>query len=380
MRARAACASVAFVAASMLTTCGSTATQPQGLPTRAEVEAVYAKRADALARGDLASFEATYDQARAALRRWQADEFSDARQGLIFERVRSVQRVEPFGESYVRAYVDVVTDVIFGVESPSHVIRAYFRRVGDRVVLSEPIESELGAQRSRTDGLITVTYREIDDELGPLVLLEMANARSRVERFAPRGFASAVTIRLVPTAAALGPNWESHTLTQADDSRAVGTWAPLAMGVDPSLHGMAEMSRAVVQSELARFLRGQVVPNIHSRLIADQWLSDGWIHYVSGATRADFFKPVCAGVPAPTLSELSLPPNMRSGLDYAIRYGFQRSMVEYMYERFGSTAYWDLLAAYMTDASARVTFPKVLKATPDQYYADWLAWAKKKLC
>src|SRR6266850_720959 len=377
MQGRAACASIALVAASVMAACGSAATQ-QGLPTRAEIEALYATRAEALAKGDLTSFETTYDQSRPALRRWHADEFADARQGLIFERVRSVVRVEPFGDAYVRAYVDLDTEITFGVQTPSHVTRAYFRRVGDHVVLTEPLDSELGAERSVTDNVLTVTYRAIDEDLGPLVLAETAYARSRIERFAPRGLISPVTIRLMPTVAALGLNWDSHVLTQADQVRGISTFAPLALGVDQGLRALGETTRAGIQLELARFLRGQIMPNVAARLFADQWLSDGWIHYVGGAIRADFFKPVCAGVPPPTLSSLSSVPALRSGMDYAIRYGFQRSLVEYLYERYGTNAYWDLLAAYQVDASAGIAFPKVLNISPEQYYADWLAWAKKK--
>jgi hypothetical protein len=61
-------------------------------------------------------------------------------------------------------------------------------------------------------------------------------------------------------------------------------------------------------------------------------------------------------------------------------YAYANTMVEYLYATFRKDAYWDFLAAYKDTVDPQLTYPKVLGVTPSQFYAGWLAFAKKKYC
>jgi hypothetical protein len=55
-------------------------------------------------------------------------------------------------------------------------------------------------------------------------------------------------------------------------------------------------------------------------------------------------------------------------------------MVEYLYAQFGPDAYRELLIAYKAGVDPKVNYPLVLKTTPEEFYAGWLAFTKKKYC
>ena len=55
-------------------------------------------------------------------------------------------------------------------------------------------------------------------------------------------------------------------------------------------------------------------------------------------------------------------------------------MGEYFDATFGLTAYWDLIKEFVPSVDAKANMLKVLHVTPDEFYANWLVWAKKKYC
>ena len=106
------------------------------------------RRQAALTFKDLHGFQATVDLTRPAFRRCEQETFdAAARQGFIAPAI-NVVKVEPYGDSYVRAYVQ---DGSSGVE------RLYFRRDSDHsagvsvtlVVPSARYPSFRGAHRDR---------------------------------------------------------------------------------------------------------------------------------------------------------------------------------------------------------------------------------------
>lgn len=370
----------AVVAAAILVVaCGSPTTgSPDPVRAKAEIEALYAKRADALARGDRKAYDETFDPDRAALRRWQAEDFDAAVRGTGTERAPRVVSVEAFGNGYLRVYADIDTEHLFGFAAGVHIARRYVRQLNGRWVITEPTREELGVERRRGADASTLEHWAIDDDLAPLVDDEMRAARAQVARFAPRDFRTPVTVRLFPTAETLGPGWPSVQI--ATHGRGVRV-APGGIGVDGSMRALSIPTRFVLRVAFADELREQLMPGITARLQSDDWLADGWREYAAGQLfNRDFFKPTCAGAPPPTLRQLSVPVPLSAGVHFGIRYAHQGSLVAYLYERYGTQAYWDLLEAFRADADSRVTFPRVLKTTPDAFYADWLVWAKKKHC
>jgi hypothetical protein len=107
---------------------------------------VLQRRRAALAGKDLKGFQATVDLTRPAFRRCQHETFdSAARQGFAAVST-NVVKVEPYRESYVRAYIDMGSS---GIE------RVYFRREGLMKMSSDgwgtrPQRREISSRRTRT--------------------------------------------------------------------------------------------------------------------------------------------------------------------------------------------------------------------------------------
>ena len=132
-------------------------------------------------------------------------------------------------------------------------------------------------------------------------------------------------------------------------------------------------------------VRESVAPGVWARLQSDVWLEDGWYSFAAGLDVTGIVRQSCAGVAIPTLAELraGMPPLGHPGItpDAYGRYGgYATVMVAFLFDRYGAETYWRLMTAYLQNASAAVNFPKVLQVTPEEFYAAWLVWLKKKYC
>ena len=117
----------------------------------------------------------------------------------------------------------------------------------------------------------------------------------------------------------------------------------------------------------------------------DPWLDDGWVTFATGLDVTGIVRQSCAGLAIPTLAELraGVPPLGQPGITpdaYGRWLGYSTSMAAYLHDRYGAAAYWSLTAAYLQNASGATNFPKVLQVTPDEFYAAWLVWLKRKYC
>jgi hypothetical protein len=126
---------------------------------------------------------------------------------------------------------------------------------------------------------------------------------------------------------------------------------------------------------------GPVVP----RLINDVWLNIGWNLLVTDLDFTALLRQSCAGIPVPTFRQLADgPPQLGEAAataeTYARYYAYSQSLVSYLFERFGSDAYWRLLDAYARNGASPTSFSAVLKTTQDDFYGSWLTWLKKKYC
>jgi hypothetical protein len=120
-------------------------------------------------------------------------------------------------------------------------------------------------------------------------------------------------------------------------------------------------------------------------MVQADWLRVGWNEHQAWLGPRDFYQPVCAGVPVLTLKQLSdgPPPPESPSTTIAIYdqyYTLSRTMGEYFDATFGLPAHWALLRAFIQSADPTANLVKVVQVTPDQFYANWLAWAKKKYC
>jgi len=381
MKIRRALLVFGLVALSACSTAAPPAASPSGpekvtitATTAAEILAVFNSSQSALARKDLAGFQATIDLTRAAYRRCQTESFDIASRRGYAPFSAKIAKVEPYLGTYVRAYL--------GTDASGY-SRVYYRREGGKWIGTEPLESELGGDKSKTvDGLL-LSYYGIDDDIIDTYAASGIEARvfllKEAEGHTPTG--QAFGLRVFPTrgaAGAQGCNVAGNHATANPKDPFIRVFSN-ALVLKPDLGSVAEYTRGVIRHEGLHWLQDQFYPDISSRL--PFWLVEGWPDYV-----AQFARPkrdtVCT-TKTPTYKQLEdgpsdapeTPPELPGQY-----YAFANSMIEYLYKTYGPNAYWDLMAAYKAGVDAKVNLPKAIGVTPDAFYTAWLAWAKKTYC
>jgi hypothetical protein len=340
--------------------------------TRAELEAVLTERLRALEAKDLKAFQATVDLTRLAFRRCQQEAFDiAARQGSAASATK-VAKVEPYGDGYVRAYVE---------DGSSGIDRRYFRRDGDHWILTEPKVDELGGERSRVVEDVRVDYWGIDEDVVGFVGHEAAATREFLTPYANSTIRDPYSVKLIPTretAGIVGCQFVAFANRRDEHAPFIGMWR---LWLAPKLDRVSDYQQAVLRHEGLHYLQDQFSHNITARL--DWWLIEGWPDYVARSRgRTSIVGAVCAST-VPTLkriidgvpTEPDTPPELTSQY-----YSLANSMIEYVYATYGAQSYWDLVALYKDNPDYRLNYPKIFKAEPEVFYQGWLAFAKKKYC
>lgn len=334
--------------------------------TKRELEAVFERKAAAMARGDLPGFQRMIDTTRGAFRRCQEETFQIAqRRGA--PAAPTIVKVEPYLETYVRAYVGGRD----GVE------RTYFRRVDDRWVQTEPRSDELGGEKKKTVDSLDVAYWGVDEDIVDLLATEGVATRDFLLKLARGPTRVPFAVKFFPTRERAGlidcGVVGTHFTNDPKDPflRIYRVW------LTPDLKQSSDFMQGVFKHEGLHWLQDQFVAGISARL--DWWLGEGWPDFVGRVPRSGTI--VCRS--APTMKQLidgpkedpTTPPEVSAAF-----YDYAHLMVEYLYEKYGQDAYWDLMTAFKESVVAKDTYEKVLQTTPDRFYADWLVWAKKKFC
>lgn len=341
--------------------------------TKDELQAVLSAQVAALAKRDLKAYQSTYDGGRAAFRRCKQESFDIAgRQGAP-SRAAQVVKVEAYGDSYARAWVD---------EGPSTgAVRAYFRRIDGAWVQSEPTEAEVGAEKHTTVDGIDIDYWAIDDDVidalrkGTLAARDAVLKNQLTESTHPFG------IRFYPTRSVttlVGCNVVGFHLTNQPNDKFIRFFR---YWFTPDLAALSPATLTFIEHEGLHWAQDQFSAGITARL--DWWLTEGWPDYIGNSRSTEYKRTVLCTTPTPAFKQLvdgpadlpDTPPE-----DSVRYYAFANTMVEYLYSRFGPDAYRQLLIAYKAGVDPKVNYPLVLKTTPDEFYTGWLAFAKKKYC
>jgi hypothetical protein len=349
--------------------------------TKAELTALLKTREDAIGRSDQKAFEGTYDMTRPAFRRWQAEEFAAAAT-LGPRLLGKIVDVQSYLDRYVRAWVEESYERP-GWPKGLDLIRLYFRREAGNWLLTEPRMDELGGERTQTVAGQTLTYYGLDEDIAELFLDEARAARDLAAKLSPIPLRPEFNARLVPTAEIAGPG---NTFAAGSHSDRSGLWLfPYAISLDPSRTRLASGTQSEYRLSSLDWMRDQVLPGIEARLAQASWLWQGWAKHQAWIGPRGIYQPACAGVPALTLKQLSDgPPEIGSPAAtlevFSQYYTYARTMGEYFDATFGLMAYWDLLKEFVPSVDAKANMLKVLHVTPDEFYANWLVWAKKKYC
>ncbi len=345
--------------------------------TRRELEVVLQNRAAGLLTGDQERFQRSIDLARPAFRRCQNELFESAAGAAPFgSGATSVVRLDRFGDAYVRAYVD---------EGGFGIARRYFRRDGGRWLLSEPTDAEIGAEKTRTVDGLTVEYRAADEDVVETIAREGVATREFLRPLAPRPSALGFRLRLYPTAESVGVTqgcFAVISVGERDDPylRLYSFW------LAPSLKEVSDDTRRNFRREGLRWVQKEYVPGFTARVLhASWWAAEGWLtnaldaEEVPGILRAT----LCRGqiFDLAQLSEGPTPDIQFFGPQVgAVLYAEAGSMVEYAIATYGARAYWDFLAAHADTLDPKVLYPKAFGVSGERFFAEWQAWAKKKVC
>lgn len=342
--------------------------------TKAELEAVLQKKADAVRRQDLSAFQSTIDLSRGTFRRCWTESFEQAGRGNApaWTSATRIVKVEPYGDFYVRAYVE---EGVLGVG------RRYFRRDGGTWILSEPRDEELGGEKTKTVEGLALSYWGIDEDIIDVLGKEGLATRSFLMQRVRGQTRTPFALRFFPTRQSAGLQASCRTLgsSQINDPRDPYLRF-FGVYLNPALNDVSEDMRATFKHEGLHWLQDQFIAGITARL--DWWLVEGWPDYVSGFPRPNTRSLICGGS-LPTFKQLVDGPSNEPGAAPELTsqyYSYAHSMVEYLEVTFGVDAYWNLMTIYKAGVDPKENYPQVLKVTPEKFFADWQTWAKKKYC
>ena len=345
--------------------------------TAAELLAVYNASQTALTKKDLTGFQATIDLTRAAFRRCQTEVFDIASRQGFSPIDAKIAKVEPYLDTYARAYL--------GTDANGY-SRVYFRREAGKWIRTEPLDAELGGDKTKTIDGLQLTYYGIDDD----VIDRYATSGNEVRTFLLKQAEGHTTtgqafgLRIFPTRGAAGPNVSCSTagfhLTNVPNDPFIRLFSN-ALSFKPDISGVTETTASIIRHEGLHWLQDQFSVSITARM--PFWMVEGWPDYIGQSRSAATKKNVLCNTPPPMYKQLEdgvlqtpeTPPELPGQY-----YSFANTMIEYVYKTYGPNAYWDLMTAYKAGVDAKINLPKVLGVTPEAFYAAWLGWAKQTYC
>ena len=343
--------------------------------TKSELQAVLQAQRDALVKRDLKTYQATFDGARSAFRRCKQESFDIAGRQGASSNAPQIVKVEPYGGIYARAWIDE--------GGSTGVSRAYFRIVDGKWVQTEPTSDEIGAEKKTTVEGIDIDYWGIDDDIIDALGKGTVAARDTIIKDQLTEAKQLFGIRFYPTRSVAGIVECSvvgfHLPNKPDDKyiRFFRYW--FTPDHPPAL---SPATISFIQHEGLHWAQDQFSAGISARL--DWWLVEGWPDYIGQSRSTDYKRTVICTTATPTYKQLTDGPRTdlpETNPEDAVRYyAFANTMIEYLYAQFGPDAYKKLLLAYKDLADPNKNLPAVLKVTPADFHAGWIAFAKKKYC
>jgi len=250
--------------------------------TASELLAAFNASQSALAKKDLTGFQATIDLTRAAFRRCQTEAFDIASRQGFSPIDAKIAKVEAYLDTYARAYL--------GTDAGGY-SRVYFRREAGKWIRTEPLEAELGGDKSKTVNGLQLTYFGIDDD----VIDKYAAAGNEVRTFLLKQAEGRTTtgqafgLRIFPTRGAAGPNVACRTagfhLTNVPNDPFIRLFSN-ALSFRPDVSAVTESTSSIIRHEGLHWLQDQVGASVSSRM--PWWLVEGWPDYIGQSRVAAF--------------------------------------------------------------------------------------------
>lgn len=318
----------------------------------------------ALRSGDRRALRVAVDQSRRELRACEEQRLAlgrEIRPGGQY----NVARVEAYGE-YARAYV----------HEAEGWTRYYLRREGARWLITEPRRDEVGGRRERAEGGVTLVWWEIDDDLAGAVLREAQIARTAataLEALADVAPRSPFRTTLYPTRD-LGAHASCAPSTIAYGAGGIES-AVFDVHLEADLQTIARPTKLLLFYEALHWIQEQRVPG--ALRASEWWIHEGWPYlraYTPDRRDRARARLLCVGA-LPGIERLgSAPALTRSARHRALA----ASLVEYVSERWGESAYWELLRGSVAEDPR--AYERALGVGRPAFYAEWEEWLRRTYC
>ena len=341
---------------------------PIGDAERTAIETTLLEHAVALDKRDLSRFRETLDRTRVFFGDCQDALFRSLPDGA---RVRGpvVGSVERYRD-YLRAWVSDGVDWR----------RQYFRQVGDRWLLSEPLPQELGPERVAVHGGVELLSWSIDDDIVDLVGAALPDVRDFVVRHAKVSPTGRFTVRIEPLA---NPSGGAACLYAGTASLAYGgSTTRIVIGEVRVTTGFAALSAntlATLRHEALHWIQFDYSADAVRNM--DWWLLEGWPFFLTEPTspssrRAAFCREGAVLVPG-----LRMGPSRGATYELLARsYVLAGAAVEYLNTTYGADAYWKVVDGFATGVDAQKAYWGAIRTDPTTFFDGWARWMKEAYC
>ncbi len=341
---------------------------PIGQAEHDAIEAVLRDHVTALNTRDLLRFRDTFDQTRVFFGDCQDVVFRSLPVGVrLGEPV--LGPVERYGD-YLRAWISDGVDWR----------RQYFRYVGDRWLLSEPLPQELGTERSAVYGGVELLSWSIDDDIVDLVGAALPDVRDFVVRHAKVSPTGQFSVRIDPLA---DPRGGTACLSAGNASlayKAPGTRIVLSdVRVTTSLAALSTDTLTTLRHEALHWIQLDYSADAVRNM--EWWLIEGWPYFLTEPpSRLDRRVAFCLDGDVSIPSLRAGPPRGATYDLLARDYVLAGALVEYLETTYGADAYWRVVDGFRSNVDAQKAYEAAIGTDPVTFLDGWARWMRESYC
>jgi hypothetical protein len=340
---------------------------PIGDAERAAIETTLLEHAVALNKRDLSGFRDTLDRTRVSFGNCQDVLFRSLPDGV---RVRGpvLGSVERYRD-YLRAWVSDGVDWR----------RQYFRQVGDRWLLSEPLAQDLGAERTAVYGGVDLLSWAIDDDVVGLIGAALPDVRDFVVRHAKTSPTGRFTVRVDQLA---DPTGGAACLYEGSASVAYrGSTTRIVLRevrLTSSLGALSPHTLTTLRHEALHWVQFDYSADAVRHM--DWWLIEGWPYFLTEPTSAYDRRMAFCRDSAVAGSLRAGPSRGATYEELARDYVLAGAAVEYLEKTYGPDAYWNMVDEFRTGSNAKNPYVAAIDTDPATFFDRWVSWMKERYC
>lgn len=262
----------------------------------------------------------------------------------------------------------------------------YFRKTGNKWVISEPTATEAGASQMTTSGNYTFITYPMADAVNEKIIALISKAQEHVLKDLGEAPAGKVDVAIYPTAS-ISPigcstsGWNISTVAGKADNIYIISPASCCFGFyDPQI-GWESDVEMMLTHELARIA---YVRNFGNPGQGADWFFEGLAEYVAGYDEMpDVINAVQNNSIIPIMDKSSSDKKIDlahfANLDNRwLAYGLSESLVTFIVEKHGGLeAFWTLAKSYDQSHDMKKALQDALGINYEQFDTSWREWLKE---